>query len=120
MQQTEKYWDLILRAVLAIIVLMGIGGSLLAFVPKLRQMKDYKGTNNALEQEIDSVEAQTKALQEKQNRFKTDRIFVEKIAHEVGYAHTNEIIYHFPDDAPVMIIFSDKRQSLPHCDSSTL
>jgi cell division protein FtsB len=97
MQQTEKYWDLILKVLLGIILLMAIGGSLLAFIPKIGEMNKHKTTSEKLAQEINEVEAKAKALKEKQNRFKTDRIFVERIAHEIGYAHTNELIYQFPE-----------------------
>ncbi len=101
MQQTEKYWNLINRIVLAAVIAMAGVGVVLAFAPKVRQFQSYQGRCSQLQQQIDITVAAEKELKEKQQRFKTDPQFVEKVAHEVGYARKNEIIFHFPEETGV-------------------
>jgi len=98
MQQTEKYWNLINRIVLVAIVLMAGVGVVLAFTPKVKQLKEYQSRHDALQQRIDETVAYEVELKEKQLRFFSDPEFVEKVAHEVGYARTNETIFHFPEE----------------------
>ena len=98
MQQTEKYWNLINRVVLIAIVIMAGVGVVLAFTPKVKQLQSYQATHDSLQQRIDETVAYELELKEKQRRFFSDPEFVEKVAHEVGYARANETIFHFPDE----------------------
>ncbi len=98
MQQTEKYWNMILRSAMAIIAGMLLVGALLMFLPKVKQMQAYEETRDTLQQRLDITVAAEKELKEKQRRFQTDPDFVEKVAHEVGYARPNETIFHFPEE----------------------
>ena len=98
MQQTEKYWNLINRIVLIAIIIMAGVGVVLAFTPKVRQMQEYQQTSDSLQQRIEVTVAAEQELKDKQRRFMTDPEFVEKVAHEVGYARTNETIFHFPEE----------------------
>ena len=98
MQQTEKYWNLINRIVLIAIVIMAGVGVVLAFTPKVRQLQAYQETYDSLQHRIDVTVESEKELKEKQRRFLTDPEFVEKVAHEVGYAGKDEIIFHFPEE----------------------
>lgn len=99
MQQTEKYWNLINRIVLAAIIIMAGVGVALAFTPKVKQLKDHENTYNALQERIDEVVADELDLKERQRRFKTDPDYVEWVAHEVGYARSDEMIFHFPEES---------------------
>ena len=98
MQQTEKYWNLINRIVLIAVVAMAVVGIVLAFTPKVKQMQTYQNTRDTLRQRIEVTVASEKELKEKQQRFLTDPSYVEKVAHEVGYARKDEMIYHFPEE----------------------
>ena len=98
MQQTEKYWNLINRIVLGAIGIMALVGVVLAFGPKVRQMKSYQATRDTLQQRIDETVAAEKELKNKQQRFLADPTYVERVAHEVGYACKDETIYHFPEE----------------------
>ena len=97
MQQTEKYWNLINRIVLISIGVMAGVGIVLAFAPKVTQLKAYQVTSDTLQQRIDVTIASEKELKENQRRFFADPAFVERVAHEVGYAHTNETVFHFAE-----------------------
>ncbi len=98
MQQTEKYWNLINRIVLAAIAVMAVVGVVLAFAPKVKQMQTYQNTRDTLQQRIGVAIVAEKELKDKQQRFLTDPVYVERVAHAVGYAHKDEIIYHFPEE----------------------
>ena len=98
MQQTEKYWNLINRIVLTAIGIMALVGVLLAFGPKVKQMQTYQTTRDALQQQIDEAVAAEKELKNKQQRFLSDPEYVERVAHEVGYARKDETIYQFLDE----------------------
>ncbi len=97
MQQTEKYWNLINRVVLAVLLGVVVIGIALAFIPKVRQFNTYQEKSQTLQSEIDQMLIAEQTLKEQQRRFTTDRDFVERIAHEVGYAHPDETIFHFPN-----------------------
>lgn len=98
MQQTEKYWNLINRIVLVAISVMAVIGVVLAFTPKIKQIRAYENTRNVLQQRIDVTIAAERDLKVKQHRFRTDPSYVERVAHEVGYARKGELIYHFPEE----------------------
>lgn len=98
MQQTEKYWNLINRFVLMAVVAMAAVGIVLAFTPKVKQMQTYQTTRDTLQQRIEVTVTAENELKEKQQRFRTDPIYVEKVAHEVGYASKGEMIFHFPEE----------------------
>jgi len=95
MQQTEKYWNLINRIVLVAIITMATVGVVLAFTPKIKQIQAYRNTRDSLQQRIEVTLIAERDLKEKQRRFLNDPTFVERVAHEVGYARKNEMIYHF-------------------------
>ena len=98
MQQTEKYWNLINRIVLISISVMASVGIVLAFTPKIKQIQAYQNTSELLQQRIDITLAAERELKEKQRRFLNDPAYVERVAHEVGYARNDEMIYHFPEE----------------------
>ncbi|RKX43066.1 MAG: hypothetical protein DRP64_08765 [Verrucomicrobia bacterium] len=95
MQQTEKYWNLINRVVLVSAITMAAVGIVLAFTPKVKQLQAYQNTRDTLQQQIDVAVADERDLKERQQRFLTDPTYIERVAHEVGYAHKGEMIYHF-------------------------
>ena len=71
-----------------------VGGK---FIPKVRQFNTYQEKSQTLQSKIDQTLLAEQTLKEQQRRFTTDRDFVERIAHEVGYAHPDETIFHFPN-----------------------
>ena len=97
MQQTEKYWNIIFRVVLTASIIMLAVGVVLAFIPKINQMNSYQQIKQDLQEEIDQNIAAEKELRQQHDRCKTDPSFVEKVAHEVGYAREDEVIYQFPE-----------------------
>jgi cell division protein FtsB len=77
---------------------MALAGILMVFLPKVKQMQAYQETSDELQQQIDRTLAQEKELKTKQQRFLSEPYYVEKIAHEVGYAYPNEVIFQFMEE----------------------
>ena len=98
MQQTEKYWNLINRIVLAAITVMAVVGVVLAFTPKVKQMQAYQNTRDTLQHRIDVAVTSEREIKGNIQRFRSDPAYVERVAHEVGYASKDEMIYHFPEE----------------------
>jgi cell division protein FtsB len=98
MQQTEKYWNMILRGAMAIVAGMLLAGAILMFLPKVKQMQTYQDKRDTLKQQIEVTVAAEKELKGKQHRFLSDPAYVEKVAHEVGYARQDETIFHFSEE----------------------
>ena len=83
-------------AAIAVIVLALIG-IVFAFFPKVTQFHSYQEVKDDLNRDISAKEEAIKELRHKQERFSTDKYFVQQIAHETGFAHEGETIYQFEE-----------------------
>ncbi len=86
-------WTAIYRA--AVVASFGLLATVaaLGIVPKWRAMQDYRRRKEDLERQIAIEEELTKLLRQKQERFRTDPRFVERIARDLGLARSNEVLY---------------------------
>lgn len=91
----QKYWNQIYRYAALAAIGLALVGVVFAFLPKVTQSRTYQETRTALESDIRSQEEAIKELRMKQERFGTDKYFVQQLAHEIGYAHAGETIYQF-------------------------
>lgn len=86
-------WTAIYRiAVIMAFGLLGVAAAL-GILPKWRSMQDYRRRKEDLERQIALEEELTKLLRQKQERFRTDPRFVERIARDLGLARSNEVLY---------------------------
>ena len=81
------------------IVVCALIGATLAFLPKISLYQDYQDKCETYKAEIAEEKERIEELQLNQEKFRTDKRFVQKIAHEIGFAHEGETIYQF--DQPV-------------------
>ena len=97
-----SYWVVIYRAGWIALAVLGIVGASVAFVPKWKEYREYQhrtsemAREEALEQELINL------LKAKQERFRTDPRFVVRIAHDLGLARSNEVIFRFQQEEPVL------------------
>jgi hypothetical protein len=98
---SQNYWNVIYRYVAMAVFGLALIGVVCAFVPKMAQFRSYQGTKNTLETDLRAQEEAIKELRLKQERFSTDKYFVQQIAHEIGFAHEGETIYQFSDKEAV-------------------
>lgn len=83
---------------MSVVVLMLIGVGI-AFLPKIKQHRQYQDTREKLQAEIRVEEQRIQELRLNQEKFNTDKQFVQKIAHEIGFAHEGETIYQFDEQS---------------------
>lgn len=95
----QKYWNVFYRYVAIAVIGLALTGVVFAFLPKVAQFRSYQETKTALETDIRAKEEAIKELRLKQERFGTDKYFVQQIAHERGFAHEGETIYQFSEKA---------------------
>jgi hypothetical protein len=95
----QKYWNVIYRYAAIAVIGLALTGVIFAFMPKVTQFRSYQETKNALDADIRAKEEAIKELRLKQERFSTDKYFVQQIAHEIGFAHEGETIYQFNEKA---------------------
>jgi len=93
----QKYWNKIYRIAGGAVVLLTFAGVGFAFLPKVTQFYRYQETKSGLEADIRTKEEAIKELRRMQEKFGTDKYFVQKLAHEIGYAHESETIFQFND-----------------------
>jgi cell division protein FtsB len=91
----QKYWNKVYRYVALATVLLVLTGVSFAFLPKIRQFQNYQDTKTRLETQISTEKEHIKELRLKQEKFSTDKGFVQKIAHEIGFVHEGETVYQF-------------------------
>ena len=91
----QKYWNKIYRIAALSAVGLALAGVIFAFLPKVMQFRSYQQTKADLEKDIRAKEENIKELRLDQERFSTDKLFVQKMAHEIGYAHKDEMIFQF-------------------------
>ncbi len=95
----QKYWNKIYRYVAIAVIGLALTGVFFAFLPKVSQFRSYQETKTSLEADIRAKEESIKELRLKQERFGSDKYFVQQIAHEIGFAHDGETIYQFTEKA---------------------
>jgi cell division protein FtsB len=95
----QNYWNKVYRCVAGAVVVLALIGVAFAFWPKVDQFRSYQDTKSELETEIRQDQERINQLRLNQEKFRTDKHFVQKIAHETGFAHEGEVIYQF--DGPV-------------------
>lgn len=90
-----NFWNRIYRIAALAVGALAVAGVVFAFLPKVTRFRSYQQTKAGLESDIRSAEEAVKELRRKQERFATDKYFVQQMAHEIGYAHEGETIFQF-------------------------
>jgi len=75
---------------IAAIIFAGLVG---LFLPQMNKHQSYQESITELETEIKDGEESLKQLHVKQERFRTEKRFVEHVAHEVGMVKPGEILF---------------------------
>ena len=90
-----KPWNFIGRVAVVIIIILGLTGVLLFFLPKLRESQQLQRSKATLEESNNRMEAQIRLLESKCKRFNYDKEFVERTARELGMVKPDETVYKF-------------------------
>jgi len=95
-----SHWVVIYRfawITLTALVLIGVG---FMFMPLVQQDREFQRREAVLREEIRVSEEQIRQLRINQERFQNDPAFIERIAHEMGLAKPDEVIFRFVDEVP--------------------
>lgn len=95
-----SYWVVIYRTGWIALAVLGLVGASVAFVPKWNEYRGYQRRNTEMAREEALEQEMLNLLKSKQERFRTDPRFVARIAHDLGLARSNEVIFRFQGDAP--------------------
>ena len=94
---TEGFKDKVAKTVtVALIVVIGVGGAVSVWPASLRG-KELKRQDADLMQRIEEKKREIAKLIENQNRFRSDRDFVEQIARRNGRVFPGELVFVFED-----------------------
>ena len=94
---TEGFKDKVAKTVtVALIVVIGVGGAVSVWPTYLRG-KGLKRQDAELTQRIEEKKREIAKLIENQNRFRSDRDFVEQIARRNGRVFPGELVFVFED-----------------------
>ncbi len=97
---SPKYLKTFYRYLLLSMVVLALIGSAFAFMPRIQQYNEYQETKRQLEEKIREENKRCNGLRLNQQKFTSDKYFVQKLAHEKGFAHEGETIYQF-EEVPV-------------------
>lgn len=78
-----------------IIGIIVVSATSFMLLPKLQEYKELQLRQAALEADIRKEEEITHRLRADRKRFPGDKLFVERMAHDMGLARTNEVIVTF-------------------------
>jgi len=95
---SQNHWNKVYRAATLAIICLAVIGVALAFWPKVDQFRSYQSIKSDLMAEIRAENERIAELRNKQAKFRTDKHFVQKIAHEIGFAHDGETIFQFEEE----------------------
>lgn len=99
-------WVIIYRfAWIVLIILFGIG-LVCVFLPKYNSLCELQRRKAELQEQNRQTAALTTEFQLKQERFRTDAAFVERVARETGMVKPDEIVFHFSNDQATAVATS--------------
>jgi len=108
-----SYWVVIYRTGWIALAVLGLVGASVAFVPKWKEYRDYQRRNTEMAREEALEQEMLNLLKSKQERFRTDPRFVVRIAHDLGLARSNEVIFRYQGDAPPPVVTSSPPRPRP-------
>ncbi len=97
-------WDALYRVACVSLVLLFVGGLALVFFPAIRDYHDYQRRHAEALEQIRHYEERILELKAKQEKFHQDPRFVERLAHDLGMARPDEVIFRF----------NEEKESEPH------
>ncbi len=91
-------WKTVVRAAWLTFAIIALAASAAVFTPKWREYRGYQ-RKLAEMQEAERIENdRLNQLRLNQERFQTDPVFVERLAHEHGLARPGEVLFKIPAD----------------------
>jgi cell division protein FtsB len=86
-------WEVIYRVAWVLLIILCVVGIVCIFLPKCRNYHEQQERKARLEEENRGIEAATRDIQMRQERFQRDKAFVERTAREQGMAKPGETVF---------------------------
>ena len=96
-----SYWVTVYRSAWVALAVLALAGSTVLFTPKWKEYREYQRRQADAADKLRLEEEELKVLKMKEERFQRDPRFVEEIAHDLGLAKSNEVIFKFHDEGPM-------------------
>lgn len=89
----ERFSQIIFSVGKIVILVLVLAMLFYIFRPKVLEYRGLERRKAEREHALKQAEEQLKVLRTNQDRFQNDREFVERIAHDLGLAKTNEVLF---------------------------
>jgi len=94
-------WVFLYRLAWTALIVLLIVGIASVFLPKVKQYREMRQREEAMQEDIRLQEDMVRSLRDRQERLQQDPAFVEKIAREeFGLARPGEVVFKFSEDEP--------------------
>lgn len=91
-----NFWVLVYRFAWIVVIVSAIIGVVCVFLPKCHNFQELQKRKSTIEESNTRMEARIREMEKRQQRFKTDPEFVERIAREQRMVKPGETVYMFP------------------------
>jgi len=92
------FWNLVYRLAWVSLVVMGLLGAALVFVPTWQTHRELQRRQAEAQEQIRIYEERIQQLKADQERFHQDPRFIERLAHDLGMARPDEVVFRFNED----------------------
>lgn len=93
-----NFWKLIYKSAWVALGVLAVIGLAMLFWPKWKEYRGYEQRREEARRQIEEEEERYLHLKTQQERFRTDPRFVEQVAHDLGMAKTNEVLFKFKEE----------------------
>jgi len=91
-------WQIIYRSTWVALLALMVVGTIGMFLPKWREYNEFKRRKAEAEDRIRVEEDMVRILQTRQQRFLSDPDFVVQVAHDLGLARSNEVVFKYREE----------------------
>ncbi len=91
-----NFWVMLYRFAWMVVIICCVIAIICVFVPRAHNYQELQRRKRSLEEGNSRLEARVRDLNDRQQRFRTDPEFVERLAREKGMAKPGETIFRFP------------------------
>ena len=97
----KNLWSIVFHISLGVVIVVSAIGVLYIFVPEYSRMTELQRKKEVLQAKNAGIESRIHDFQTRQNRFRSDPRFVERLVREqFGMVRENELIYKVIHDSP--------------------
>ncbi|OGV60057.1 MAG: hypothetical protein A2283_19820 [Lentisphaerae bacterium RIFOXYA12_FULL_48_11] len=93
-----NYWVTIYRVAWGLVIILITIAVISAFIPKVQRYNESYKKRAEYQEENKHLAEELKILRDKQERFNSDPLYVERTAREIGMVKPNEVIFKYTNE----------------------